>query len=1449
MTETLDPERRIARYVDQNPDATVSEVLGALTLNPAEWADAVERALDAGDRETADESAESTNTSTRNDGSETATSSAPDGRQDSEPADGDGGDSTNQSNSREMDNYTPDQKPGDGDGVLDEGAGYADIFRRAQALEGRDPWEYVTKPALRAALDEAGHVDLLDHGVLTQMSDWHAVDFGDEDTDAPDWRYFYVPAAPDPRPDEFRQFHEALVDAAPDGYEPYYFRVEKAGKAPATEYGSWKDDVNRLTADEAIEWMERGGNVGIAGTPDDPLVNIDVDDGEATTPEDLPETLRARSRSRAGWHGWAFDPDDEIPNLPTDALGEVRTDWQYVVAPGSFVASTREEIPDDRLDDDPGYYTLEHEAPVATIGYDDLPEAFRDWHEQHEQHEQQTPPTDAESDGDLLDEGTDDERDQDRPTGDSAVFDVGARDVVRREGGSTDVSDRWAALFHGSSTSANMSLSDEGRLQCWRHNVAHGGLQALAALSDHSPAHACRKIGTGHTHSGAGGCQYSGDWRLIWWAWEYAKRAGYIPDDDPIPYRVLVNLAVRDGLVEREALVERPADDGDGSYLGFPDAAAYNAALEHVRDEYDRDPGRDAVDESHQNDAGARWTVETCEPPATDPDEFTADEYRARLRGDRFGEFLEADAPVVWADPAGSGKTTNATLAALERDRSTLPLFDKHEKAREVCRDDALPDEFDPFHIKGGGQKREAVCMDADHADEDCPVHGDTSGCPSMCPIYDLDEDNPDRRRYEAVRDALGDAKAHIELGDDLPHHDEDGACAWFDQFDDLESADHAVGVHEYQVLKTAREDRDVIVDETPRSLRDTDTVDVERLVRTANALEDVADAIPGRDDPVIYTARRVAAFVRDLVDELTATDPELETVDPPTPVWNAYETRDPAAGHYVEREEPTEDWHVTEALAQLKVAYTETIVRRVQRDEWDGTPVGLDSVLTAAAEAGLSTEAVLRAVAAPATLDTCPRCGSPTEAHNGARVCPDDGCGWDERTDSLTHQSDTPARARAFLVDDLEHGTALVYEHLPPTDDLPDTPLVLDATATPSKVAGLYGVDRDEIVLAGDKPLEANMHVTQVLDGQYHESTIRAGMTDDDGDVLPRDEWTGAAARIQSTIDTIAELHDRPLFQVKKALKPLFEFPDHGTVQHYGALRGLNREDCDAVVQIGAPHPDVGDLRREAELLARGTDLTVGGVEHSTRPDAPNPPVYRKLNYRDDQGRGRAVPTKHYTGLVGHLFREAREKELDQGAHRARPLLADEPVQVYRLTNVPTDLPVDEVCAFEELADPVRALLPVTDGAVDLLEAVDDVLDGNTPDGFRGPETLVEVRDDGTIANKVKGYHRLARLSGLDVTERTVRNYVDDLEAVGLLRPEGYEPRAGVSYSTDVTTLKTALSVLTSNGGFKVAALRRLRSLATAADGSLAWLQWAREALDLRGDRCEWDPPPTPPG
>jgi hypothetical protein len=1012
----------------------------------------------------------------------------------------------------------------------------------------------------------------------------------------------------------------------------------------------------------------------------------------------------------------------------------------------------------------------------------------------------------------------------------SALFDLDIRDVT---GLSWDYRGPNPLGHHGDSEDYCVLLEERGVAYEHKDKVAYNALTYLLVDAGERP----REDPNGALDDGE-----------VFAAWRHAKREGLIPEDDRIPRRALQAVA-RKATDWDGDLVEHGTRDGD-TFEALP-RSVYDAALTTVREEHGLDPGRGPIGggAGDGRGQGGQYAVETCTPPTHDPEPFDAAEYWGRLQGEQYDETLAHDGPTVWADPAGAGKTTNGILGALDRDRGTAALFDKHEKAQEVQADDALPEEYGPFHLKGGEQKRDAVCMDADHADEPCPEHGDPANCPSMCPVYDLGSDDPLRQRYDTLARELGDVRAHLALGEDLPGHDEDGACPWYEQFAAVEDADHVVGVHEYQTLQTVRDDRDILIDESPASLQSTDRVGVEGLVRAANTLADLGETL-ARDDPTAYTATRLAGFVRDLVDALTTPDAptDLGTVGAPMPVWTAYETHGDAAGHYVKREEPDEDWQVGEALAKAKVAYTETVVDRIERDAWEGTPLCMDAILTAAAAAELPTDAILQAVAIPSVIDECPWCGGDLAYANGARCCASGSCGWDERENTLTRKGGERARAQARLDPGSEDDAAgLVYEHLPLVSDLPEEPTILDATATPAKIAPIYGVGREAIATFGDTPLDANMRVTQVLDGQYHASTIRAAMTDDEGDVLPREEWGTLADRIQTAIDTAGDLHDRPLFLVKQGLKPFFEFPEHGEVLHYHAARGLNREECDAVMSIGGPHPNIEDLQREGELLAQGTDRRVGGEEHSTRRGAPNPPVYRKLRYEDDAGRGRAVPTKHYTGLVGDLFREAREKELEQAIHRARPLLAEDSVDVYLLTNVPTAVPVDEVCTFEELADPLAAMLPVREGALELLAAVEGALQREF-DGFR-PEALVEQRDDGTVANKVAEYHRLARLAGMDVTERTVRNYVDDLEAVGLLQPEVYEPRAGVSYSTDVATLKTALSILSGNAGFEVAAVRRVAALAASADGTLEWLRWAREALGLTGARTEWDRPPDPAG
>lgn len=323
-----------------------------------------------------------------------------------------------------------------------------------------------------------------------------------------------------PKPEALLLFIDCLMKTAPPDYKPWLFRCGKHSKVPATEYGSWKDEKNRLIVDEAIEWMLAGGNIGIAGMEDDPLVNVDLDGG-GVRKEILKPTLTSRSRSRTGMHAFFFSEQPKPPNIPTDNDGEVRCRGQYVVAPGSYVPTSPNEVPKEYRST-AGYYTVEDARPPAWITYDDLPEVFRRAYEERQK----------------KDEPQRQSFDPKQGNGrSSALFTITAEDVLRREVGNKKPSERWGSIFHDSKTEANMSISTKGLLHCWRHNVSHNGLQALTVLSGYM---SCLAVGTPHK---GGNSNITGNDGAIFHAWLYAKQHGYIPEDDPIPVRAMHYIA------------------------------------------------------------------------------------------------------------------------------------------------------------------------------------------------------------------------------------------------------------------------------------------------------------------------------------------------------------------------------------------------------------------------------------------------------------------------------------------------------------------------------------------------------------------------------------------------------------------------------------------------------------------------------------------------------------------------------------------------------------------------------------------------------------------------------------------------------------------------------------------------------------------------------------------
>ncbi|WP_135304213.1 hypothetical protein [Haloarcula amylovorans] len=893
------------------------------------------------------------------------------------------------------------------------------------------------------------------------------------------------------------------------------------------------------------------------------------------------------------------------------------------------------------------------------------------------------------------------------------------------------------------------------------------------------------------------------------------------------------------------------------------DGAAWWRAVEEARELGAEIP-------AYVEEDGPASRVTTCEPLDIERESLDIDARREAMQGKRYDAFRDHDGLTIWADEAGTGKTTTAALAAYERDQSHTLLFQQHAKADEFLKDDVTPPEDEYYHLLGAGQKRNDACRQADWAeDKVCPKHDQhLSDCGHMCPVYDLEDAHPIRRLYDYVEQSYGPIRAHIELSEILPKHDDDG-CPWVQQFDELKEASYIVGVHEYLRLSTVTSDRDVIVDESPATLQTDRSIGVEALTRFKNTAATLAEL-----DGTEATHQELARFAGDIIDALT--DPtapdDLAELDPPS-ISNPYRRNLSAYERENELDQRASEPHPAENLARAKLEYCETQLRRVEDAaidiaedgagadiDLDFAPMLHDAIFAAASDAGLNEDVVLAAAAAPKTLISCPACGDDLMEQAGQRVCPNDDCGWREDEDHLVPRlkyADKARRTAELVIDSgdpkTDHG--LVTRTRPHPKTLPDDPLILNATARPEKVARIWEVDPDDIALAGDEPVTANMNVTQVLNGQFHPGTIS--------------DYESVQTRMQDAVDNLADLYEQPLlvgpYDVVQHAHSWLDIPENAMVMHFHAARGFNRSDCDAVVVLGAPHPPVDELQREAELLAvQNDDVRIGGTEHGPRDGAGGDPIWRKLDYEDNQGKGRAVKAKTYTGLVGTLFREHREDELEQIVHRVRPVLADETKHVYLLTNVPTDLPVDDIVRLNELSDGIRSTLDVPDAALDLAElihhAAADDIDGVRPDDLlrRAGGALSSSPNPGAAGGQIielnrRAIHRLATMpatrtfvsannlgidiDALDVSYKTISRWVDALERIGLLTIGEYEHRSGEMLIIDLSTLTSALEVLTNSENVKVAVTREIRRLLRESESAAEWVAAARDLFGLGTD------------
>lgn len=340
-------------------------------------------------------------------------------------------------------------------------------------------------------------------------------------------------------PEEFKKFHVLLMINAPKLYKPYYLALQKQGKEPLPGI-NWKKTPK--TYEQAQSLMRKGFNIGIAGTDTDCLCIMDVDDLSQVPIDQIKPTLQITSRKRIGRHYYYFSLDRSAKkNIPTRDAGELRTTWQYVLAPGSYVPCGEKELRNmpEAEKINAGRYTITDQVPAVDVKFDELPIVYRARHYEILKAEAEAKKREEERKKRVVPSISDKHK--------SALWDLTIYDVS----GLSETGYRKIAMpsdIHGSETGHNCSVS-KGLLHCWRHEVTHCALSYLAVLAGLGT---CEQLGKPHG-GGSFGLDFQ-DGYTIYRLWTYAKKRGLIPESDPIPHSALVYYSLNKNLCKKKEL-------------------------------------------------------------------------------------------------------------------------------------------------------------------------------------------------------------------------------------------------------------------------------------------------------------------------------------------------------------------------------------------------------------------------------------------------------------------------------------------------------------------------------------------------------------------------------------------------------------------------------------------------------------------------------------------------------------------------------------------------------------------------------------------------------------------------------------------------------------------------------------------------------------------------------
>jgi hypothetical protein len=169
-------------------------------------------------------------------------------------------------------------------------------------------------------------------------------------------------------PAQFRRLLELIPEGVLD--KAWFIPLGKGVKTPDVPTGAMLKDVKyRLSADQALERLKKGLNVGIYAIPQGVLfLDADTDNGKIVLPLDIrqniPATLTIKTRN-GGLQYYFINNGlykNKVYRFNGAKAGEIRADWYYVVAPGSFVQ------PDEHAAQGAdGMYRIINDVGIATL--------------------------------------------------------------------------------------------------------------------------------------------------------------------------------------------------------------------------------------------------------------------------------------------------------------------------------------------------------------------------------------------------------------------------------------------------------------------------------------------------------------------------------------------------------------------------------------------------------------------------------------------------------------------------------------------------------------------------------------------------------------------------------------------------------------------------------------------------------------------------------------------------------------------------------------------------------------------------------------------------------------------------------------------------------------------------------------------------------------------------